>query len=190
MINDWRNAWSRTFPFYIVQLANYQKQRTQPVESDWAELREAQMQTLHLENTGIAVTIDIGDADDIHPKNKQEVGRRLALNALALTYGKNIDYSGPVFSDYEILQAAIRVKYNHAEGLKTADGKSPAGFAIAGPDRKFYWADARIEGESIVLSADKVPFPVAVRYAWADNPVCNVTNQSNLPAAPFRTDNW
>ena len=191
MIRDWRHQWGYNFPFYIVQLANYQPQLKEANESDWAELREAQSMTTRLENTAMSCTIDIGEADDIHPKNKQEVGRRLGLLARALTYGENIEYSGPVYKDCKMEARAIRLSFDHTTGgLKTSDGKRVRGFAVAGPDHKFHWADARIEGNEIVVSSSKVKLPVAVRYAWADNPDCNVVNGEGLPMFPFRTDDW
>lgn len=191
MITDWRNQWGYDFPFYIVQLANFMGLQTEPCESTWAELREAQTQALHLNNTGMAVTIDIGDANDIHPKNKQEVGRRLALAARAQTYGEDIPYSSPLYKDYRIEGNKIRLTFSHTYGgLKAKDGGKLQGFTIAGPDHKFYWADAVVDGETIVVSSPQVPMPIAVRYAWADNPVCNVYNQAGLPMSPFRTDDW
>lgn len=189
MIRDWRKQWNRDFPFYFVQLANYKAANAEPQESEWAELREAQLQTLLLENTGMAVTIDIGDAKDIHPKNKQDVGKRLALNARAKTYGENIAYSGPLYESHRIEGNKIRIRFKNAEkGLKSNDGSALKGFAIAGPDHKFHWAEAAIEGAEVVVSSPEVLFPVAVRYAWADNPECNLYNTENLPASPFRTD--
>ena len=153
--------------------------------------REAQTRTLHLENTGMAVTIDIGDAFDIHPKNKQEVGRRLALAARAQTYGEKIPYSGPMYDTYQMEGNKIRIYFKHTDGgLKTANNEIIKGFTIAGVDHKFHWADAVIEGNTIVVSSPAVAFPVAVRYAWADNPICNLYNGANLPASPFRTDDW
>ncbi len=191
MITDWRNRWGYDFPFYMVQLASFTAKQTEPVESTWAELREAQVRTLHLQNTGMAVTIDIGEEFDIHPKNKQEVGRRLALAARAQTYGEKIPYSGPLYKSYRIEGNKIRLYFDHIEGgLKTANGGMPEGFTIAGVDHKFHWADAVIEGNTIVVSSPAVTLPVAVRYAWADYPVCNVYNSVNLPLSPFRTDDW
>jgi sialate O-acetylesterase len=190
MIRDWRKQWQKDFPFYFVQLANFREPQTQPVESGWAELREAQLQALNLENTGMAVTIDIGDAADIHPQNKQEVGRRLALNAEANTYGKKTAFSGPVYESFRIEGDKIRIFFKHsASGLKTGDGAKVKGFAIAGPDHRFHWADASVEGTEIVVCSPQTPFPVAVRYAWADNPEGNLYNGDGLPASPFRTDN-
>lgn len=190
LINDWRTKWGRQFPFYIVQLANYFQKQDKPVESTWAELREAQMGATKMQNTGICCLIDIGEADNIHPKDKQETGRRLALPALAKTYGKNLPYSGPVYTGFKQEGGSIRIFFNHAEGLKTADGGKPQGFAVAGLDHKFHWADARIEGNEVVVSSPEVSFPIAVRYAWADNPVCNMYNSAGLPMFPFRSDDW
>jgi sialate O-acetylesterase len=136
-------------------------------------------------NTGIATAVDIGDAADIHPKNKQEVGRRLALNALARTYGQQIESSGPVFRGIKIETGKIRLFFDHAAGLAFKSDK-PQGFAIAGEDRKFVWAEAKIEDGAVVVSSPQVPSPVTVRYAWADNPVANLVNGAGLPAMPFR----
>ncbi len=191
LINDWRTKWGYSFPFYVVQLPNFRKVQTQPEESsNWAELREAQSNTLNMQNTGVAVTIDIGEAGDIHPKNKSDVGKRLALIALAKTYGKNVEYSGPYFEKYVMESNKIRLYFSHSDGLKASNGTAIKGFTIAGVDHKFYFADAVIDGDTIVVSSDKVAFPVAVRYAWANNPVCNLINGAGLPAGPFRTDNW
>jgi sialate O-acetylesterase len=190
MIRDWRNAWGRDFPFYLVQLANFRDQKPEPGDSEWAELREAQLQTLHLDNTGMAVTIDIGEAKDIHPKNKQDVGLRLALNARAKTYNEKIPYSGPVYESYKIAGDKIHIRFSHAEGLKTNGGSEVKGFAVAGSDHVFHWADAVIKGNEVIVGSPEVKFPVAVRYAWADNPVCNLFNRADLPASPFRTDCW
>lgn len=192
MIEDWREAWGDDFPFYIVQLANYHElQHCPEFHSEWAELREAQVSALDLDNTGLAVAIDIGDAYDIHPKNKKEVGRRLALTALANTYGQNIVYSGPMFKSFSIEGDSIRISFSHGEsGLASSDGKALRGFCIAGQDRLFYWAEAVIEGDEVVVFSKEVKHPVAVRYAWADNPLHNLVNGAGLPAAPFRTDDW
>ena len=193
MIKDWRTRWNEgDFPFYIVQLANFQQSNPTPTEDAWAELREAQLMTAeHLPNTGLAVTIDIGDADDIHPKNKQEVGRRLALAALAKTYGEKIEYSGPDYKSMKIEGSKIRLTFAHlGGGLATKGDEKLTGFAIAGDDHKFVWADAKIEGNTVVVSASSVANPVAVRYAWHINPVCNLYNKAGLPASPFRTDTW
>lgn len=191
MIRDWRRAWKEgDFPFYYVQLANWQPRKPEPGESDWAELREAQSTTLREPQTGMAVIIDIGETNDIHPRNKLDVGHRLAVWALAQTYHQSIEYSGPLYDSNSIEGNSIRIRFKHGTGLKTSDGQMPKSFAIAGADRKFYWADAHIDGETIVVSSAKVASPVAVRYAWADNPEVNLYNGVNLPASPFRTDDW
>ena len=191
MIRAWRDRWGEgAFPFYFVQLANFMPAQERPGDSAWAELREAQSLTLgNTFNTGMAVCIDIGETADVHPKNKQEVGRRLALNALASTYGKDVAYSGPVCRSQKIEGGAIRLFFDHAgNGLKARSGEPLKGFAVCGPDHAFVWADAKIEGETVVVASPKVGHPVAVRYAWADNPVCNLVNSDGLPASPFRTD--
>jgi sialate O-acetylesterase len=191
MIRNWRGAWNEgDFPFYFVQLANWQPRKPEPSDSEWAELREAQSMTLREPQTGMAVIIDIGDTNDIHPRNKLDVGHRLAVWALARTYQQAVEYSGPLYDSFSIEGDRIRIHFKHAAGLKTADGQSPKAFAIAGADRKFYWADARIDGETIVASSSKVAKPMAIRYAWADNPEVNLYNGVNLPASPFRTDDW
>ncbi|MBB6236465.1 sialate O-acetylesterase [Pedobacter sp. AK013] len=192
MIKDWRQKWAQgDFPFYFVQLANFMQVDNAPVESAWAELREAQQKTLALPNTGMATIIDIGDAKDIHPKNKQEVGRRLALIALAKTYGQKINYSGPVYQSNKIEGKQVFLTFGNSQnGLKAADGAALTGFAIAGADKKFYWAKASIRGNQIIVSSDQVANPVAVRYAWGNNPVCNLVSNDGLPASPFRTDTW
>jgi sialate O-acetylesterase len=192
MINDWRSRWGEgAFPFYIVQLANFQAQQPQPGDSDWAELREAQSMTArNLPNSGIAVIIDIGNPTDIHPKDKQDVGKRLSLIALAQTYGQKIEYSGPEYKSMKRYGSGIRLAFDHIGGGLVAKGGPLTGFAIAGADRKFVWADAVIQGDTILVSSPQVPNPVAVRYAWADNPACNLYNKADLPASPFRTDDW
>ena len=191
LIHDWREKWGASLPFYFVQLANYKARQDQPSESDWAELREAQASALKLLHTGMATTIDIGDAATIHPTNKREVGRRLSLIALSKDYSMHVGYSGPEFQSLTPEGASLRVFFKHiGEGLKTTDGRLPIGFAIAGDDHKFYWATAKIQGSAVVVSSPAVPSPVAVRYGWADNPDCNLTNSDGLPAVPFRTDTW
>lgn len=191
MIKDWRARFGvGDFPFFIVSLANFMGVQKTPVESGWAELREAQWLTAQtLPKTGIAMAIDIGDAGDIHPKNKQEVGRRLALAAEAIAYGKKIEYSGPMYKSMKIEGKTIRLSFDHiGGGLVCKDGEKLTGFAIAGADKKFVYADAVIDGDTIVVSAADIAAPVAVRYAWANNPVCNLYNKAGLPAVPFRTD--
>ncbi|HUT61805.1 MAG TPA: sialate O-acetylesterase [Phycisphaerae bacterium] len=192
MIRDWRAQWAQgNFPFLFVQLANYRPQSDQPGESQWAELREAQLMALGEPNTAMAVIIDIGDAKDIHPKNKQGVGKRLSLGALKLAYGCDIVHSGPIYKSMKIEGAKVRLSFAHTDGgLKAAGGGPLKGFAVAGEDKKFVWADARIDGQTVVVTSGAVSKPVAARYAWADNPACNLTNASGLPASPFRTDDW
>ena len=192
MIKNWRDDWGQgKFSFLFVQLANYMKTKPEPAESAWAELREAQSMTLALPNTGMAVIIDIGDADNIHPKNKQDVGKRLALWPLAGVYGKKLVYSGPIYKSMKVDGGSIILSFDHVGGGLVAKGDEQLkGFSIAGADRKFVWADAKIDGDTVVVSSDKVSEPAAVRYAWADNPVCNFYNKEDLPASPFRTDEW
>ncbi len=192
MITDWRNHWGQgDFPFLFVQLANFMEANDQPTDHPWAQLREAQTMALDLKNTGMAVTIDIGDPKDIHPANKQEVGKRLSLVARAKVYGENIPFSGPTYKSMEKMENKVVLRFDHVyEGLFTSDNKEPKGFAIAGNDKKFYWADAEIVGETIVLTCPEVPEPVAVRYAWGSNPPCNLMNNVGLAASPFRTGTW
>jgi len=201
MIKNWRKDWGQgDFPFLFVQLANFKAVNPEPSESDWAELREAQIMTLSLQNTGMAVIIDIGEANNIHPKNKQDVGKRLALWALAKTYGKKFVYSGPLYKSMEVKGDKVILHFDHVGGGLVAGGGEPLkGFAIAGAPvlsgeskngGKFVWADAKIDGDTVVVSNDKIAEPVAVRYAWADNPVCNLYNREGLPASLFRTDDW
>ncbi|MGA1237278.1 MAG: sialate O-acetylesterase [Limisphaerales bacterium] len=191
MIQDWRSRFNvGSFPFLIVQLANFMAVDQQPSESDWAELREAQFLTTQTTpNTGLALAIDIGEANDIHPRNKQEVGRRLALTARALAYHQDLPYSGPVFRSMRQQDHALRLRFNHVYGSLNS-GKETAlnGFALAGADGKFVWANARIEGHEVVVESPLIPDPVHVRYGWGNNPNCNLYNQAGLPAVPFRTD--
>lgn len=190
MIRNWRELWGNEMPFYIVQLANYMELQTDPGEkSGWAELREAQaLSAQAVKDAHMAVIIDIGDAKDIHPKNKQEVGRRLGLLARKYTYGEDISADSPAMESYSIEGSSIRIRFKNAKSL-VADGKV-RGFVIAGGDRVFHFADARIDGCDVVVSCPDVKYPLAVRYAWANNPVCNLYNEAGLPACPFRTDDW
>lgn len=191
MISDWRKSWNiGDFPFYFVQLADFMKAEPYPAASAWAELRDAQRGSLELNNTGMAVAIDIGNPADIHPKNKQEVGRRLALIALAKTYGKQIPYSGPVLKAHTVDKNTIKLDFDSTDGSLKAKNGPLKGFAIAGADQVFHWAEARIVGNQILVSSPNVPTPVAVRYGWSNNPECNLYNQADLPASPFRTDDW
>ncbi|MBA3937387.1 MAG: sialate O-acetylesterase [Planctomycetes bacterium] len=191
MIGDWRQAWGEgDFPFYIVQLANYMARRPEPVDSSWAALREAQwLTTTKVKNTGLATIIDVGMADNIHPTDKQTVGHRLALNALALTYGKDNESSGPVFAAMKVDGAKAVLSFTHlGGGLVAKGGGALTGFAIAGADKHFVWATATIVGDTVVVTSDTVATPTAVRYAWADNPECHLYSKAELPAVPFRTD--
>jgi sialate O-acetylesterase len=194
MIADWRKRWGLgDFPFYFVQLANYDRASDgpEPGECPWAELREAQLMTLALPNTGMAVAIDIGDPVDIHPINKQDVGLRLALNALAKDYGqKDRVYSGPLYRGMKAEGGAIRLHFDHVDGGLVAKGGPLKAFAIAGADRKFVWAEAAIEGDTVVVRSPRVSAPRAVRYGWANDPDCHLYNAAGLPASPFRTDAW
>ena len=190
LIQDWRNHWNQErLPFLFVQLSTRPAPCTETAESEWAELREAQQMALRLPDTGMAVAIDIGDITG-HPRNKQEIGRRLALSALGAVYDFELDYSGPLYQSHQIEGAHIQIMFRHVgAGLFSKDGELK-GFSIAGGDRKFVWADARIEGDTVVVASADVKEPVAVRYAWHDCPVCNLYNKAGLPASPFRTDDW
>jgi sialate O-acetylesterase len=195
MINNWREQWKvGDFPFLYVQLANYMAPSDDPnVASSWAELREAQSMTLSLPNTGMATAIDIGVADDIHPRNKQDVGRRLALSALRIAYHKDVVHSGPTFRELEIDGSRATISFDHIGSgffLKNRYGYIN-GFSVAGADKVFYWAKAELKDGKIVVFSDPVKDPVAVRYGWANNPSdLNLYNLEGLPAVPFRTDRW
>ena len=186
MIKDWRKLWKQgKFPFLFVQLANYND-----VWGNWPELREAQTMTLKLPNTAMAVTVDIGNPDNIHPNNKWDVGERLALGALHTAYGRDNVYSGPMYKSMKREGRTIRLKFNHiADGL-SVKGSRLTGFIIAGKNRKFHDAQAVIDGNEVVVSGSGVTSPVAVRYGWEDSPKCNLFNTAGLPASPFRTDDW
>ncbi|HEX8429019.1 sialate O-acetylesterase [Hymenobacter sp.] len=193
LIKDWRGRWGYEMPFLFVQLANFNESPTEPTESDWAELREAQAQALVLPRTGMAVALDIGDAKDIHPANKQDVGHRLALVARKVAYGdKQVVASGPTFQSMSVSGNTAKLRFTGVgSGLVVKGGNGALkGFAVAGADKKFYWATATVQGQDVVLSSSAVPTPVAVRYAWANNPEANLYNREGLPAAPFRTDQW
>jgi len=195
LINDWRSQWGYDFPFLWVQLANYKQINNQPTDSNWAELREAQNMALRLPRTGQAVITDIGEADDIHPRNKKDVSHRLFLNALKTAYEKDIFSMGPVYDSMKKEGNKIILKFtNTGTGLSTSDKDKYGyvkGFTIAGEDEKFVWAKAYIEGNNIVVFSEKIDNPVSVRYGWADNPHDNnLINSSGLLASPFRTDNW
>jgi sialate O-acetylesterase len=193
MISNWRQDWRQgDFPFIYVQLPNYKKAQENPSETDgWVIVREQMLRTLSLPGAGMAVTIDIGEADNIHPKNKQEVGRRLAQWALAKTYGKDVVACGPLYQSMSKQGDKIAISFDYiGGGLVATGGGKLKGFAIAGADKTFVWADAKIEGNTVVVSSPEIKDPAAVRYAWATNPACNLANQAGLPASPFRTDDW
>ena len=212
MILDWRALWGYDFPFYITQITGYKDINAVPGDDGWAELREAQaMATQALDKCGMACIIDLGEAEDIHPVRKKEVGERLAKLAFANDYGRKLVANGPRFESYKIRGGSMVISFSDvADGLKVIPSGSFAqarygstdervekaekgvlmGFQIAGPDRVWHWADARIEGNEVVVSSPEVPQPVAVRYAWSINPVCNLFNSEGLPAWPFRTDDW
>lgn len=212
MITDWRKQWGQgEFPFYFCQLANFQAKSPTPGDSAWAELREAQSLTLKLPKTGQAVLIDIGEAADIHPRNKRDVGERLARIALAKDYGKPVASSGPAYQSMKVEKGKVRLQFDQdalvaaplgethvlksqtgetAPLVRNSPGSQLEGFAICGDDKAWVWADAKIDGSSVLVWSDRVPAPVAVRYAWADNPTCNLANADGLPASPFRTDSF
>jgi len=189
MIQDWRKSWGEgDFPFYFCQMANWIPNNP---NEHWEELREAMLKTTNLKNTGMVVCIDIGDPHNVHPKAKQEVGRRLALIAKSRVYGMKVTYSGPVYESMRIERSAIRLRFKHVDGGLAARGGGPLnGFAISGADRVFVPAQAVVFGDTIVVQSEKVRAPVAVRYAWEMNPDCNLVNGAGLPASPFRTDKW
>ena len=182
MIEDWRHEWGvGDFPFLFVQISNFKSNATE----DWAELREQQLKTLALRNTAMAVTIDIGNPDNVHPTDKVDVGFRLALAARALAYGEDVSYSGPIFRQATPEGGAIRVWFDHhAKGL-TAKGGELTGFEVAGADGRFLSATAKIDGDTVVVTSDAVSEPKFVRYGWANSPQCNLFNGEGLPASPF-----
>ncbi|MDB4883364.1 MAG: protein of unknown function acetylesterase [Gemmatimonadetes bacterium] len=195
LITSWRREWGvGDFPFLWVQLANYMAPDSQPAaRSAWATLRESQTSALALRNTAQAVIVDIGEANDIHPKNKQDVGARLALAARKVAYGQSVEYAGPTHRGHTVHGGRIVVQFDHVGGglVNRASGDVVGGFAIAGADRHFVWADARIQGSTVVVSSSAVTTPVAVRYAWGNDPDrASLANREGLPTVPFRTDAW
>ncbi|MDR0532348.1 MAG: sialate O-acetylesterase [Verrucomicrobiales bacterium] len=214
LIQDWRRQLhDENLPFYFCQLANFSPKKTDPAESGWAELREAQAKALSLPNTGMAVLIDLGEEADIHPRNKRDAGLRLAALALAKTYGRGIAYSGPICQKAEVQGDSIRIYFSHADGglvarqlpatyqpkssypatkplTPNSPGSELQGFMVSGDDGVWKWANAKIEGETVVVRSPSVSVPKYVRYAWADNPTCNLYNQAGFPAEPFRTDDY
>ncbi len=192
MIRCWRRDWGQgDFPFLAVQLAPFQAVKEQPVDSAWAELREAQLlATQVLPNVGMVVVTDVGDPKDIHPKWKQPVGARLALAARAIAHGEKIEFSGPLYRNQEIKGNQVILHFDHARKGLEARGGELNGFAICGEDKKFVWAKAEIVGDTVVVSSPDISKPVAVRYGWADFPEVNLWNKDGLPASPFRTDSF
>lgn len=214
LIKDWRQRWQQgDFPFYFVQLANFEPKKNVPSDSPWAELREAQSMTLQLPNTGQAVAIDIGEANDVHPRNKKDVGERLAAIALARDYGKGIPYSGPMYESMKVENGKALLSFTHTDGglvakplpdtyvlrseanataplVRNSPDSELEGFVICGADQQWVFARAKIEGDKVVVWSDQVPAPVAVRYGWAQNPTVNLYNGAGFPASPFRTDDF
>ncbi len=192
MIGDWRRAFQQDdLPFFLVSLPAFMHRRPAPGDDAWAELREAQALTARsVPHTGLAVTIDTGDPDNIHPIDKAVVGERLALCALRGAFGRNVCSEGPTLASAERLPGALRIHFAHTDGGLVARGGKPAEFAVAGADRRWHWAEARLEGETVVVSSDQVSEPVAARYAWQGNPEATLFNGAGLPAVPFRTDDW
>ena len=193
LIKDWRNHWQEgDFPFIYVQLANFMDPKDEPSESDWALIREAQLKTLSIPNTRMAVIIDIGDWNDIHPLNKKDVGKRLFLNAQHLVYGDtSVVYSGPIYKSMQIDSNKIILSFTNIVGGLVSKGDSLKYFSICGSDGKFVWANAKIKNNKVVVWSNEIPNPVAVRYAWADDPEgANLYNVEGLPASPFRTDDF
>jgi sialate O-acetylesterase len=214
LIKNWRTTWERDdLPFFFCQLPNYQPKQLQPGESSWAELREAQSLARKIPHTAEAVLIDLGESLVLHPSNKKDAADRLSRIALSQIYGKDIPHSGPVYQSFKIEDGKIRLSFTYTDGgliasslpatydqdasagetaplIRNSPDSELEGFAICGKDRKWVWADSKIEGSSVVVWSDQVPAPVAVRYAWADNPTCNLSNGSGLPASPFRTDDF
>ncbi len=192
LIVDWRNKWKdEKLPFVYVQLPSFMDVNYLPEESNWAILREAQLKTLSVSNTAMAVAIDLGEWNDIHPDNKKGVGGRLALAARKIAYGENIVYSGPVYKSSATTGNKIILSFEHiGSGLTTNDGEVPGAFAIAGADKKYVWANAKLEGDKVIVWNETISAPMYTRYAWADNPDgANLYNKEGLPASPFRTDN-
>ena len=192
MIADWRKLFAQgDIPFYIVSLPAFAHRSDTPVDDAWAETRESQALTAaSVPNSCLAVTIDTGDPDNLHPKDKEPVGERLALCALAKHYRKRVVYSGPTLASVKRLPGSIRLRFANANGGLVVKGPTLQTFQIAGDDRKWHWADARITGNTVVVSSPSVPNPREVRYAWQSNPATTLFNRAGLPAGPFRTDNW
>ncbi len=192
LIRDWRKQFDQgEIPFYIVSLPAFMAHRSEPGSDGWTEVREAQIQTAQtVPNTGVIVTVDVGEADNIHPKEKRIPGERLALLALAKHYQKPVVASGPIFRSFERQGNALRLNFDSVGGALVVHGDAPGEFAVSGTDRKWHWASAKIDNDTVVVSSPEVPAPVAVRYAWQANPVATLFNREGLPATPFRTDDW
>ena len=190
MIGDWRALFAQgDFPFYIVSLPAFMHHQDKPTESGWAELREAQaMVARNVKNSAVAITIDTGDPDNIHPADKKIVGERLAYCALAQHYGEKIPFQGPSFKSLEHLSGALKIHFDHADGGLIVKGERLGEFAVAGKDHRWHWADAKIDGDTVVVSSPDVAEPEAVRYAWQSFPSATLYNAAGLPAVPFRTD--
>jgi sialate O-acetylesterase len=188
LIQNWRTKWGEDFPFLYVQLPNFEEAKSEPTQSNWAILREGQRRTLEVTGTGMAVTIDIGEWNDIHPVNKKEVGKRLSLVAQRVAYGdETIVSSGPMIGSAIRQNNIVRLGFSETgSGLMTKDDGKPGHFAIAGPDLRFVWAEAEIDGDCVLVWSDRISNPVYIRYAWAENPVgANLYNKEGLPASPF-----
>jgi sialate O-acetylesterase len=213
MISDWRRRWGRDVPFYYCQLTCFRDKRPAPSESAWAELRESQTRALSLPHTGQAILIDLGETGDVHPRNKKEVGNRLGLIALNKTYAQPDVFSGPVYKSHRVEGDRIRLTFDELHGglvakplppdyivsslnkevrplIRNSPDSELEGFAICGVAGRWVWANAVIEGDTIIVSSPAIKEPVAVRYAWADSPTANLYNQAGLPAGPFRTDEF
>ena len=192
MIKDWRTQFNQPdLPFYIASLPAFMKRREQPGSDGWTDLREAQLLTARVvPHSGVAITVDTGDAENIHPLDKRPVGERLALLALHGVYGKNVVSEGPTYTRVEPLPGSLYIHFAHTDGGLVAKGDKLGEFSLAGADRVWHWAEARIDGDSVILSSPEVPKPVAARYAWQANPLATLFNGAGLPAAPFRTDDW
>jgi sialate O-acetylesterase len=192
LIDTWRTAWGQPeLPFLIVQLTGYERRVSEPSESDWADLREAQLYVSQtVPHVGLVVTIDLGDENDIHPRRKREIGERLALVALAKAYGQDVLHSGPIYDHMTIVNGRVVLRFKHVGRGLEARGGNLAGFTIAGRDRKFHNAQAVIQGDTVVVWSEDVPEPQAVRYGWAKNPLATLWNRDGLPASPFRTDDY
>lgn len=190
LINNWRNEWQQqNLPFLFVQLPGFKQRQQQPSEEGWPFIRESQAKAASLPHAGMIVTIDLGEENDIHPKNKQDVGFRLARYALGNVYGSVVEYSGPVYRKMSVDENRCILEFDTKSALRINDGDELKGFAIAGADQQFVWAKAKIVDGKVIVYSSAVKEPVAVRYDWANNPVGNLYNKE-FPAAPFRTDNW